>query len=243
MSASPAHLVLSRHGQTTWHAENRYAGTSDVDLTEVGHRQADALARWAGGADLQALYCSPVRRARLTAEPVSAALGRPAEIVDDLAEVHFGMAEGLTIAEVREQDPQVAAAFLADPVRHPFPGAEPVEAAAARGAGALRRIAANHPGQRVLIVAHNTLLRLSLCVLLGIPLSHYRRVLPRMDNGTLTDIDLAGGDDDLAALRSFNVPLEAVGGPDLVPTPAPRSGAVSGRHPSQSVSPDGGIPS
>nr|WP_240188946.1 histidine phosphatase family protein [Nakamurella flavida] len=226
---------MSRHGQTVWHAENRYAGTSDVDLTEVGLAQAEALARWATGADLRAMYCSPVRRARLTAEPVATALGRPAVVVDELAEVHFGMAEGLTIAEVREQDPQVAAAFLADPVRHPFPGAEPVEGAAVRGATALRRIAAAHPGERVLVVAHNTLLRLSLCVLLGIPLAHYRRVLPRLDNGTLTDIQLTGGDGDLAALRSFNVPLE-------VPVPV-RSGAVADRHPSLSVSLDGGTPS
>lgn len=204
----PALLFLARHGQTVWHAENRYAGSSDVDMTPAGHQQAEVLARWARQVAPDALYSSPVRRALETAAPVAAAIGLEPIVVPDLREVHFGMAEGLTIGEIHTQQPEVAQLFEADPVAGRFPGAEHPEAAADRGAGALRRIAGDHPGGTVVVVAHNTLFRLCLCRLLGIPLSTYRHTLPRLDNGTITLIRLSGAPDTPAALLSFNVPVE-----------------------------------
>ena len=204
---TPAHLFLSRHGQTVWHRENRYAGSSDIDLTPKGFEQANDLADWARQAAPSALYVSPIRRARETAAPVAVALARTAVVDDDLREVHFGVAEGLTIGELRDQRPEVVASFDRDPVLGHFPGAEDPARAADRGAGALRRIAGAHPGQNVLVVAHNTLIRLVLCRLLQIPLSHYRASLPRLDNGTLTELRLTADAGSPAALLSFNVPL------------------------------------
>ena len=222
-SAAPATLVLSRHGQSIWHAENRYAGSSDIDLTPVGRQQAQALAAWAGAHRPDALYSSPVRRARESTEPVAAATGMTATIEDDLREVHFGVAEGLTIGEMRTRFPEDTARFESDPVDGSFPAAEPPHGAAARGAAALRRIAGAHPGQVVLVVAHSTLLRLVLCSLLSIPLRNYRQSLPSLDNGTLTRIRLTGDPLASCALLSYNVPLEslspAVGTPPTVLVP------------------------
>lgn len=223
-SSVPATLVLSRHGQSIWHAENRYAGSSDIDLTAVGRQQAQALATWAGAHRPDALYSSPVRRARESTAPVAAATGMPATIDDDLREVHFGVAEGLTIGEMRKRFPEDTARFESDPVGGSFPSAEPPQGAAARGAAALRRIAGAHPGQVVLVVAHSTLLRLVLCSLLSIPLRNYRQSLPRLDNGTLTRIRLSGDPRSPCALLSYNVPLEplslAAGAPRSVLRPS-----------------------
>ncbi|MBI0382368.1 histidine phosphatase family protein, partial [Streptomyces albiflaviniger] len=66
-------FVLVRHGETVWHAENRYAGRTDVPLTEHGHQQAAELGAWAAGRRLDAVLSSPLSRARLTAEPAAAA--------------------------------------------------------------------------------------------------------------------------------------------------------------------------
>ena len=115
--------------------------------------------------------------------------------------------EGRTLAEFEAEVPDRAAAFRADPVAHPFPGAEDPRAAAARGTGALRRIAAAHPGGRVLVVAHNTLLRLVLCTLLSIPAGEYRRVFPRLRNAAISELRM--NPDGSAALLSLNVPCEA----------------------------------
>ncbi|HEY3501836.1 MAG TPA: histidine phosphatase family protein [Actinocatenispora sp.] len=197
-------LILSRHGQTTWHRENRYAGVSDVDLTDTGREQAAALGEWSRRHRPDALYASPVRRAAETIAPAADATGLPVHTAPDLREVDFGVAEGRTLAEL---DPAVVAGFRADPAAHPFPGSEPPDAAARRGAAALRAIAAEHPGARVLVVAHNTLLRLALCALVGLPAGRYRDVFPRLDNGALSTIAVSADGADSAAIESWNVPI------------------------------------
>ncbi|MFC0041734.1 histidine phosphatase family protein [Actinomadura rayongensis] len=193
-------LFLVRHGQTIWHAENRYAGVSDVALTDTGREQAERLGGWAAGAKLDAVWCSPLGRTRVTAEPAARAAGCVPRVDGELAEVDFGVAEGRTLAEL---PPAAVAAFRADPVTGAFEGAENPLDAAARGARALRRIAAEHDEGRVLVVAHNTLLRLALCELLGIAPGRYRTVFPALRNCALTEIRVDG---DATGLLSYNLP-------------------------------------
>ncbi len=197
-------LLLARHGQTIWHAENRYAGISDVALTDTGRAQADALGRWAAAHPVDAIWTSPLSRAIATADPACRALGLAPHREPALRECDFGVLEGRTLAEFAAEDPAAADAFVGDPVAHPFPGAEDPLAAAARGADALRRIAAAHPGERVLVVAHNSLLRLVLCTLLSIPAREYRRVFPRLRNAAISELRM--NSDGFAALLSLNVP-------------------------------------
>ncbi len=200
---TPTTLLLARHGQTVWHAGNRYAGVSDVALTDTGRAQAETLGRWAAGHPVDAVWTSPLSRAVVTAEPACRALGVTARHDPGLRECDFGVVEGRTLAEFAAEHPAAAEAYRADPVAHPFPGAEDPRAAAARGTAALRRIAAAHPGGRVLVVAHNTLLRLTLCSLLGIPLAEYRRVFPRLRNAAVSEIRVDG---DSTGLLSLNLP-------------------------------------
>ncbi|HEY8482764.1 MAG TPA: histidine phosphatase family protein [Spirillospora sp.] len=194
-------LYVVRHGQTEWHAENRYAGVSDVALTETGREQAERLGRWAAGTGAAAVWSSPLSRSRATAAPAAAALGLPLTIDGDLAEVDFGSAEGRTLAEMPAADVD---AFLADPVAGAFPGAEDPRKAVERGMAALRRIASRHRGERVLVVTHNTLMRLTLCGLLGIAPSAYRKVFPQVRNCAVTELRIDG---DVTALMSYNVPV------------------------------------
>jgi probable phosphoglycerate mutase len=201
-------LILSRHGQTPWHAENRYCGSSDVGLTTVGRQQARALATWAANAAPTGLICSPMRRCLETAAPTAAALGIEPVIVDDLREVHFGIAEGRTLDEVDADHPGVVEAFRADPVRHSFAGSEPPADAAHRVAGVLRGLTSSHPDETVLVVAHNTAFRLALCLLLGIELSHYRRIFPRIHNGALAQLRMPPDDHDPPSLLGLNIPLD-----------------------------------
>lgn len=200
-------LVLSRHGQTVWHHENRYAGTSDVDLTDEGHHQAGRLAAWALAHRPDVVSSSPVRRALETATPVASALGLEPVVRERLREVSFGVAEGRTIAEMTARDPGMVEAFRTDPVTHHFPEAEDPAAAADRAAAELRALAAEHAGATVLVVAHNTLLRLALCRVLHIDVRRYRTVFPRLDNGTLTHLLVEDSGEQAASLLSFNVPL------------------------------------
>jgi len=194
-------LVLVRHGETVWHAENRYAGVSDVALTPRGEEQAGQLAAWARNAGLAAVWSSPLSRARRTAE--ACAVDVPLEVDARLRELDFGEGEGLTSAEMTQRFPEARAAFLDDPAAHPLPGGEDPVAAANRFTECLQEIAANLPDGRVLVVAHSSAIRLALCRLIGVPLSEYRRLFPRLRNCALTEVRLRDG---RVALLQFNTP-------------------------------------
>ncbi len=206
--ADASRLLLTRHAQTVWHAENRYAGHgSDIDLSDTGRRQVDALAAWAGLRSPDGVVCSPVRRAVETARPCAEASGRALQVVDDLREVDFGIAEGHTLAELRTMDAEMVDRFSDDPARYPFPGAEPPAAAAERCAAALREMAGAHLGHTVLVIAHNTVLRLGLCALLGLPVGRYRQLFPRLDNAAVTEISVPRDRSSPASLLTLNSPI------------------------------------
>lgn len=181
-------LYLVRHGETVWHADNRYAGLSDVGLTPLGIEQAESLGRWAATADLDAVYSSTLGRAVKTAEPAATATGLGLRTDADLVEVDFGRGEGLTRAEMPERFPEPLAAFLATPAETPLPGGEPGIEAVARARPALERIVAAFPDGNVLVIMHSTLLRLLICSLVGIDPNTYRRVLPHIDNCAINTV-------------------------------------------------------
>jgi broad specificity phosphatase PhoE len=198
-------LVLVRHGETTWHGENRYAGHSDIPLSSDGFAQATQLALWASTARLHAIWSSPLLRARDTAQPAAASTGLPLSIDDRLIELDFGRGEGMTAAEMKAEFPVEREAFLRDPVAHHLPGGEDPHRAADRAAAALRDIVAILPeNARALVVGHNTLLRLLLCRLLDIPLARYRSTFPELNNVSRTELGFGSG---RTALLSFNAPL------------------------------------
>lgn len=199
------HLVLVRHGETIWHAENRYAGRSDVPLNDRGRRQAGRLAGWASTAGLAAIWCSPLSRARVTAQACARAVGLPEQVDQRLRELDFGKAEGLTTAEMADRFPDELAAFQADPVAHHLPGGEDPKLLVDRFLDGLYDIAGSHPHGRVLVVAHTTAIRLALCALIGVPLADYRRTFPFVRNCGITEVLLDGGQ---AALCEFNTPIE-----------------------------------
>jgi len=196
-------LVLVRHGETVWHAENRYAGSSDVALTPRGREQAALLAAWARTAGLAAVWSSTLSRARTTAETCSAVTGLPLEVDARLCELDFGEGEGLTSAEMTARFPDARAAFVADPAAHPLPGGEDPVVAAHRFTECLQEIAAKHPDGRVLVVAHSSAIRLALCHLIGVPLKEYRRLFPAVGNCALTELRVRDG---RTALLQFNTP-------------------------------------
>lgn len=195
---------LARHGETVWHAENRYAGVSDVDLTPRGREQAAALGAWAASAGLTAVWSSALGRAVETARIAADAADVPHRIDPGLRESDFGRGEGLTRDGMADAFPDALAAFVAAPASSPLPGGEPGADAAQRFLDALHRAVSAQPPP-VLVVAHTTVLRLALCRLLGIPLDDYRSAFPSVGNATVTTLRL-GERDGRAALLRFNTP-------------------------------------
>jgi 2,3-bisphosphoglycerate-dependent phosphoglycerate mutase len=193
---------LARHAQTGANAEGRYVGSSDVDLDEAGLAQAQQVASWAKTARIDAIVSSPARRAWRTASLVGTQLGIEPRVDERLRELDFGIAEGRTLTELREADPQVVAEFELDPVACHMPGGEHPCEALRRMRSAIADVL-RMDTSRPLVVTHNSVLRLLVCDVLHVPLKDYRRVLPIAEHCAITELSM---DDGTLALRRFNAP-------------------------------------
>lgn len=176
-------LLLTRHGETSWNALGKLQGHTDIELNDVGRRQAQALAGRLGDAALTAVWTSDLARARETGAIISAALGLPEPAIDpELRERRFGVFEGLTRHECAAHHPVAWQAWLAQTGTPP--GGEARGDAATRLGRALARIAATDGGA-ALVVSHGGVMRLWLMELLG-------AAVPMIGNGTTYVLDHDG---------------------------------------------------
>ncbi|MEV4256948.1 bifunctional RNase H/acid phosphatase [Spirillospora sp. NPDC049652] len=196
-TTTPTRTLLLRHGETPLSAEKRFAGVSDVPLTEEGLAQARAAAR--ALRDVEAIVTSPLARCRATAAEVAAVTGLEVRVEDGFRETDFGEWEGLTFREASDRDPAALSAWLADPAAAP-PGGESFEAVARRVRTALDKLKVRYRHQRVLVVSHVTPIKLMVADALGAPLSSLYRM--RLDTASLTRVDWY--DDGPASLHAFN---------------------------------------
>ncbi len=175
---SPTRLVLMRHGRTAWNLEGRYQGQADPPLDAVGRAQAVALALalQRAGLRLDALYASPLLRARQTALPVAARLGLRPRWEPRLMEIHLGAWQGLAVADIRARWPRVFARWEADPWGTEIPGGERLCQVQARVYAALDAIVARHPAATVGLVAHHIPLALVKVRYQGLPACQVRRI-------------------------------------------------------------------
>lgn len=155
--------------------EKMYLGQRcDLPLSPRGHAQAAQLAQYFQSVPLDAVYTSPLLRARQTAAPIAAG-GRTLHVVSDLRELSAGEWDGLSFAEVRARYPQY---FAPGVVFSCPPGGESDEEGLERARRALARIEQETP-HSALIVAHAALIRLLLCALLNRPLSEKKQLRQR----------------------------------------------------------------
>lgn len=169
-----ARLYLVRHGATAFTAENRFAGSSGVDLSEEGRAQVARLAERLAGHHIAAVYTSPLARTVQTAEILARPHGLEAVREDGLREISHGHWEGLTRSEVEERFQEEYASWEADPFTVAPAGGESGLAVLARALPVIRRIAVAHEGETALVVAHKATLRIVLSSLLGIDARGYR---------------------------------------------------------------------
>ena len=163
-------FALIRHGQTDWNAALRIQGSTDIPLNDVGRGQATDAVTPLSEFSWDFVVSSPLSRAAETADLIAADLDLAVtHRVPGLIERDYGPAEGMS-----------AGAEL-DALRFPggFHGAETEEATATRGLDSLHGLARDFPGARIIVVAHGTLIRLSLMQALG-------RSIDSIDNAALT---------------------------------------------------------
>lgn len=197
-------LHIIRHGETVWHAENKYAGDTDIQLTNLGHTQAKTLATWAIEINPDAIYSSDLTRAIDTAKPSALALGLEIIVDSRFREMNFGKIEGLTPTEMELQFQELRQEFLVRPADTLMPEGESGRSALRRALPAIEEILSG-TNNNVMLFSHGTLMRLIVCQLLGIEINEYRRIFPNVPNTGRISLSVNSSEVGIAGVRSIGL--------------------------------------
>ena len=184
-------IYLARHGESDWNAANRFQGHSDRPLTDLGREQARGLAGLVAAENVEAIYASPLSRALETARIVAARTGLAVVEDEGLREVDTGSWSGLSRAEVQERYPEGFERWTSGGAG--WEDGESYEEMAERVLAAVNRIAAAHPGGRVLLVSHGGPIRAIQAAAEGMAINEYRRLRPVEPNARLTAVTFENG--------------------------------------------------
>lgn len=154
-------LIAIRHGETAWNVDTRVQGHLDIPLNARGRWQAARLARaLAMRETVQAVYSSDLLRARDTARAISEATGARLTLDTGLRERSFGVFQGRTFGEVQADHPEEALRWRKRDPHWTPEGGESLVAMRERIDTTVRALAARHPGEQVVLVAHGGVLDL-----------------------------------------------------------------------------------
>ena len=174
MSQAPTRVFLIRHGATILSAEDRFAGATDVPLSDEGRHQASRLAARLQGEPIAAVYASTMGRTIETARILAEPHGLEVQPRDGLREISHGHWEQMTREEVEARFPEEASEWEKDPYTFAPADGESGLAVTARALPALIELVRAHPGETILVVSHKATIRLLLSSLLGFDPRRYR---------------------------------------------------------------------
>ncbi|MBD2493140.1 histidine phosphatase family protein [Nostoc sp. FACHB-280] len=209
-------VIIVRHGQSSYNAERRIQGRTDASkLTEKGRNDASKVGKALSNISFQAIYCSPLQRAKLTAEIIQSELANTQESAavqtsDKLLEIDLPLWETMLTADVEQKfaedyriwhenpDQLVMQVQDAEGTREHFP----VLALYEQAQQFWQDILPQHQGKTILIVGHNGINRALISTALGIPPSRYHSI--QQSNCGVTVLNFAGGLGEPVQLESMN---------------------------------------
>lgn len=225
-----------RHGESTFNVQGRVQGHYDQStLTETGHATACQVGEALSGIHFDAIYTSPLRRARETAEEVlsvlrsasEAASGRVPEpqIANNLIEISLPLWEGLPFDEVRQKFPEGYRYWKEAPhkLQMEVPGPagptlfSPVPALYEQARQFWQKILPHHQGQTILLIGHSGISRALIETAIGLPPERYH--LLHISNCGINVLNFPDGWGQLAQLESLNLTAHLG-----TPLPKPRAG-------------------
>lgn len=205
----PVEVLIARHPQVQANVDGRFVGSGESPFTPEGEEQCRALAAYIAAWGPDAIHTSPRLRARSVAESVAAMCGVPCEVDEDLAEIDFGAAEGLTYEEAKAAGVDIDL-LNGPPESAPFRDGETWHAFASRIDNAAERI--EHRGTRIAVIAHGGVVRALIAHWLGFPdTASWHFAVPNASVATLTLWDGTG------TLRTFGIEPDAVEGTEHDP--------------------------
>ena len=193
-------LILVRHGETSFNHERRLQGSAtDIELNETGREQVKELGEALKSEKVNAIYASPMRRARETALAIASHHGLTVQTETKLTEINTGDVEGLTIEQIEQQYSHFWKEWTQGTGSLKMPGGESLEDVRERAWGTIQRIYRIHPDGTVIVVCHTLTLLAIICAALNIDLSCFRRL--RCDVAGLSILNMDGQSTSLVRLN------------------------------------------
>jgi len=183
----PTRLYLVRHGEVDDAYHEVFGGKIDMELSPNGHEQAKRLAKFLSGLHFDRIYRSPMVRVRQTAEPLIDALGRQAEVIDDLREVDFGVWTGYKWHEIEKNFNANAEDWLVHLENNDIAEAESMLGYRSRVQRSLERMMGEGEAQDLLVLCHGGVIRMLMSLLLKESFSKMDRY--EVDFASLTVIE------------------------------------------------------
>jgi broad specificity phosphatase PhoE len=175
--SEPVTFYFVRHGESEANAAHRFAGRTDSPLTPRGREQAEAVADALAKVTFDRIVSSPLSRCFDTALAIAKRHDLPVDVEPDLVEIDVGEKTGTPFDEVRGLPNWRDDGFVA------WPGGETLDQVLERALRAIRKIARESAGQRVLVVGHGGVTR--------ILMSHFLGILPRLDRSPANNTNLS----------------------------------------------------
>ena len=167
-------IILVRHGHVDWISPERFRGRAELALSELGARQARALAHHIAKTwKTKAVYTSPLRRCRDTAAAVAAPFRLEPQRIEGFYDIDYGEWQGLTREQAAARWPEEADLWFRAPHLAVIPGGETLAHVLSRAAEALGGVVRAHPNDTVALIGHDSVNRVLLTFALELPLSRY----------------------------------------------------------------------
>ncbi|MEW6388115.1 MAG: histidine phosphatase family protein [Thermodesulfobacteriota bacterium] len=169
-------IILVRHGQTPWNKDKIFRGTVDIPHDDTGREEARLAGEWLKGETIHAAYCSPLSRARDTAEAIARHHGLAVQDLPGLIDLNYGDWQGLPLAEVKVKYADLYRQWEAAPHTVRFPNGETLDEVRQRALAAVAQVVERHPDQVVLLAAHRVVNKVLIAAFIGLDNSHFWRI-------------------------------------------------------------------
>ena len=185
-------FIIVRHGQSKANEGGYLAGVTDVPLSSLGEKQANAVCQYIlNKYKIDAIYSSPLERACNTVKGVADALDLPIIKEDNLIELDFGELEGLTLEQIKNNFDNDYGKWANDPGVYVPKGGEAMSHLQARVVEKLKEIAKKEGEKTVLVGSHSSVIRALQCYIQGLPLEKMKNT-PWVVNASLAEINFDG---------------------------------------------------
>jgi phosphoserine phosphatase len=169
-------IILVRHGRTPWNKDKIFRGTVDIPHDDVGQEEARLAGEWLKHETIQAAYCSPLSRARDTAQAAARHRGLEVQDLPGLIDLNYGDWQGMPLAAVKVEYADLYRRWEEAPHTVRFPNGETLEKLRTRALAAVEEVLQRHPGQVVLLAAHRVVNKVLIAAFIGLDNSHFWRI-------------------------------------------------------------------